>query len=959
MKKSTLVSLCSLTALFCACQLFGRAFAETPSNSEASDPHVLGTRRQITQVGPRSGEGYFSPDGQQMIFQSERFPGNPFYQIYTLNFRSGHIERLSPGPGKTTCSWFHPSMKKALFSSTHLDPDLAKKVKEEEDLRKSPQKNKYSWSFDDQFDIFEVDLKTKALKRLTKEKGYDAEASYSPDGKWIAFASNRSGYTEQLNADDKKLFEQDPSSQMEIYLMKSDGSDVKRLTKSLGYDGGPFFSADGKKITWRRFSPNGVQAEIWEMNADGSEQKQLTHLGMMSWAPFFHPSGDYLIFTTNKLGFSNFELFIVDAKGEKDPVRVSYIEGFDGLPVFSPDGQHLSWTHKDEKGESQIYLADWDDARARQLLGLPAVLPKASQFLGAYSPADAKSIVGYLASERFGGRPTGGPEETKMMQEMSDVLQGWGLKTRIESFEFSSGVSLGKNNELVLKDKNQNEKFLEIEKDFMPLSFSKAGKLAEANLAFAGYGMKAPANDKQPAYDSYKDLDVSGKWVLIFREIPEQISNERRIFLSQVSRLHHKALVAKQAGALGLLIVSGPNSSQNNKVMRLRFDGSFAEAGLPVISISNEVAEQILKPTGTSLKSWQDLLDKGEIKGAAEIPGLKLQASVDLIEQKATGHNLIASLPQVKGAQKTLVIGAHLDHLGRGEAGSSLAGSLEQKQIHFGADDNASGVAALMLIAQDFAKKMKQGKFHSKQNIEFAAWTGEEIGLLGSTAFLQKDSSKYSAYLNMDMVGRLRESLLVQGAGSAQEWHGYLESLGIQTEFPLSVQDDPYLPSDSMAFYLKGIPGLMFFTGPHAEYHTPRDTSDLINYPGLVRVAQLVGKLTENLAGQNSKLTYVKAASSHQPLRERSFRVYLGTIPDYTAEKIKGVKISGTSKDSPAEKAGLLAGDVIREVSGTKIENIYDYVYVLQGLKANQAIHMLIDRQGKNLDLEVTPTLKD
>jgi len=158
---------------------------------------------------------------------------------------------------------------------------------------------------------------------------------------------------------------------MDIFIMNADGSNVKRLTDIKGYDGGPFFSADGKKITWRRFAPNGQSAEIMTMNIDGSEQKQVTHLKAMSWAPYFHPSGDYLIFTTNKLGFSNFELYIVDTDGKRDPVRVSYIPDFDGLPVFSPDGKQLSWTHRNEKGESQIYISDWNDKKARELLGLP------------------------------------------------------------------------------------------------------------------------------------------------------------------------------------------------------------------------------------------------------------------------------------------------------------------------------------------------------------------------------------------------------------------------------------------------------------------------------------------------------------------------------------------------------------------------------------------------------------
>jgi Tol biopolymer transport system component len=224
---------------------------------EPGENSLIANIRQLTFSGAKAGEGYFSRDGRQMIFQSDRDPSNPFYQIYLMDLASGKTRRLSPGHGKTTCSWLHPSSKKALFSSTHLDPDTKKKEEQEIANRNSPTKQKYSWNYDEHYDIFEVDLKNPAkLKRLTDAVGYDAEASYSPNGKYIAFASNRSAYSAPMSDEDKAHFTQDAAYMMDIYIMKADGSDVRQLTTAKGYDGGPFFSADGKKITWRRFTPD-------------------------------------------------------------------------------------------------------------------------------------------------------------------------------------------------------------------------------------------------------------------------------------------------------------------------------------------------------------------------------------------------------------------------------------------------------------------------------------------------------------------------------------------------------------------------------------------------------------------------------------------------------------------------------------------------------------------------------
>ena len=298
-----------------------------PGEAQKLEAALIRRPRQLTFEGRRAGESYFSADGRQMIFQSEREPGNPFFQIYLMDLETGDTQRVSPGTGKTTCAWIHPDGKKVLFASTQDDPSAAQEQKDEIELRASGKERRYSWDYDEFYEIYEFDLGSKEYRRLTDAKGYDAEGSWSSDGSLIAFASNRSACEEKLNDEQRAAFDLDPAWANEIYVMNADGSQVKRLTTSPGYDGGPFFSPDGKRICWRRFAENGATAEIMTMNIDGSDQQQLTHLGAMSWAPYYHPSGQYLIFTTNKHGFANFELYIVDADGKREPARVTHTPG--------------------------------------------------------------------------------------------------------------------------------------------------------------------------------------------------------------------------------------------------------------------------------------------------------------------------------------------------------------------------------------------------------------------------------------------------------------------------------------------------------------------------------------------------------------------------------------------------------------------------------------------------------
>lgn len=319
----------------------------------------------------RVGEAYYRADQQWIIYQAEVSDDNPFYQIYLKNLSNNHIRQVSPGIGKTTCSWIHPSEDKVLFSSTHDDPNAKAKMTEELEQRKSGERRSYAWDYDEYYDIYETDLEGNKIKNLTNVMGYDAEASWSPDGQYIAFASNRRAYTDQLTEEEAELFKKDPSSLIDIYIMDADGSNVKRLTYNNSYDGGPFFSPDGKRIVWRRFSPNGHEAEVFTMNIDGSDQKQITNLKALSWAPFYHPSNKYIIFSTNLHGHRNFELYIVDINGKNEPVRVTNKAGFDGLPVFTPDGSHLTWTSdRVPVRKGHLFHGKWNHEKAMKSLAL-------------------------------------------------------------------------------------------------------------------------------------------------------------------------------------------------------------------------------------------------------------------------------------------------------------------------------------------------------------------------------------------------------------------------------------------------------------------------------------------------------------------------------------------------------------------------------------------------------------
>jgi Zn-dependent M28 family amino/carboxypeptidase len=507
--------------------------------------------------------------------------------------------------------------------------------------------------------------------------------------------------------------------------------------------------------------------------------------------------------------------------------------------------------------------------------------------------AQLRRYVTTLASERFAGRQTGTEGERLAREFLIGELKRIGAKPLPGQkdfalpFEFTAGA----------RDAGTT---LSIPGKARALSFSDSGDVTGA-VVFAGYGIVVPES-QDFGYDSYATIDVKDKIVVVLRYFPEDADQKTRAILARYSDLRYKAMAARQHGAKAMLVVTGPKSPNAGELVPMTFDTALAGSGIVAASIDRDAGDAIFSAAGKAIADVQQSLDSGNphVAGFAIPTTLTVRAKVE--RERHTAYNIAGYLPATGRAtpdKPWLALGAHYDHLGHGETGSSLASKEEAGRIHGGADDDASGDAAVLAIAGAFAKQPRP------RNILITFWSGEELGLLGSAAFVASPPVKLTdiaAYFNFDMVGRMQDNKLsVQRRARAIV--GQADRTGEREGgFNVSVQADPYQPTDVQTFNAS-VPSLNFFTGAHADYHKPSDTADKIAHD--VRSHRRVRGESPSVWQRRRAPAFMKVEPQTQGGASRTgARVFTGTVPDYASDA-KGLLLGGVIAGGPAEMAGL------------------------------------------------------
>ncbi|MFN7981420.1 MAG: M28 family peptidase [Vicinamibacterales bacterium] len=595
------------------------------------------------------------------------------------------------------------------------------------------------------------------------------------------------------------------------------------------------------------------------------------------------------------------------------------------------------------------------------ILGLAATLQAQAP---ATTASRTKQDVMRLASDELEGRLSGSPGEVRAGDFISAELRRIGA-TPLPGhadftlpFEFTAGTRDGGSWLQVAGAASRYDQ----RADIQALSFSDNGDVANSPVVFAGYGIVVPDSQGFP-YDSYATLDVKDKVVVVLRYYPEDAEPKTKGILARYADLRYKAMAARQHGAKAILVVAGPHSPNAGEIIPMSFDTALSGSGIVAASISGRLADALFASLGDASKTLgaaqKSMDDANPHVAGFDLPKLTVSVHTDVVREKKTGHNLVAYLPAtrtVPGVQKPwLAVGAHYDHLGKGEIGNSLAEKADLSKVHHGADDNASGTAAVLALAEAMASQPRT------RNLLLQFWSGEELGLVGSSAYVNAPAvplDQLAAYINFDMVGRMQDNkLTVQATGSSPVWARVIEQANVAAGFDLQMQQDPNQPTDVSSFNQAGIPSLNFFTGTHADYHKPTDTADKINYEDLDRIVDMAVAVVKRVGDTPEAPQFVKVEQASDAGSRAGVRLFTGTIPDYSTE-VKGLLLSGVIGGGPAEVAGLAKGDVIVEIAGQSITNIYDYTYALEVLKIGEPVKVVYQRGGQRRETTLTPTAR-
>ena len=560
-----------------------------------------------------------------------------------------------------------------------------------------------------------------------------------------------------------------------------------------------------------------------------------------------------------------------------------------------------------------------------------------------YNPAvtadEMKATVEFLASDSLKGRKAGSEGDLLAAGFIREQFENAGLEllydNGFQKFGLVSSAELGEGNLLKIGDET-----FEVKNDFSPYAFS-ANTTVKAPVVFAGFGLNV---DKDTLHwNDFENVDVSSKWVLALQGDPD-LNNSQSPYIP-FSTERAKALNASDKNAAGLILVAGPSFSETDELSSLFFDKNVSRYSIPVIQVTRKVANRLLEESRRTIEELEaEMMDQQ--KSVRFETDVEVQAKVDVMMSESESQNVVALLPGNDEELKNeyVIVGAHYDHLGMGGPGSGSR-ALDTVAVHYGADDNASGVAAMI----ELAEKMSVEKT-LKRSIIFAAFGAEEMGLIGSKAFTAEppvDVDKMVAMFNFDMIGRLdstENALSFGGTKTAIETEELLNQYN--PGFKLAFSGEGIGPSDHASFYLQNIPVFFISTGAHPDYHTPNDAAHLLNYEGAVEVTNYAAELVSDVVNRDSSLTFQEAGPKYQRSMGR-FKVTLGIMPDYAGLEDRGLRIDAVSKGKPADKGGMQKGDIITAIDGKKVGNIYDYMNRLQTLEAGQIISVDIIRNEK------------
>ena len=724
--------------------------------------------------GADNAEAYWSFGGDRLIFQTNHAPYK-CDQIEMMSSNGGAATRISTGKGRTTCSYFFPGDKEILYASTH---ESSAECPTPPDMSKG-----YYWGLFD-YEIYKANADGSNMRKLADAPGYNAEATVCPLDGSIVFTSTRSG-------------------DLELWRMDKDGGHAMQLTDAPGYDGGAVWSPDCKRIAWRASRPTGkdldeykqllaqklvkpTKMDLWtaEIDANGlHEIRQITYLPGASFGPYFYPSGKRIVFSSNYLAprGPEFDLFGIDIDGTHLE-RLTTAPSFDGFPMFSPDGKKLSFSsnrrdvvtradgtevyrlHPETVAgahDTNVFVADWREVEH------PIYQPESA-------PADRYSAaVAWLAAPEREGRGIGSEGLRSSAAYVQKQFEEAGAEVTRQTFDMTVAIERGAATSLELDGKPVAAT------DFTPTAYA-ASKSVDAALVDVGWGIV----DADAKLDDYKGKAVRGKIARAHRFAPD---GEKADPLATAKRdpkdaarlgdIRRKAAVARAHGAVGLIVVDDGDTKQDEAPLpKLAHDGMAevmtggADEGIPIAIVKRAAI-------------------------AATAKRAKLAVVLDI--KRAPTDNVIAVIHGNGSAKGAVVIGAHLDHLGMG--GGSNALDPDVHAPHGGADDNASGVAALLEVA----RVLGADKSKLARDVYLVAFSGEEEGDIGSQYFVKHPPMQQPivAMLNMDMVGRMRGGALhVNGGDTAKEWRELVEPACASARVACTIGGRGYGPSDHMPF---------------------------------------------------------------------------------------------------------------------------------------------------------------